>query len=809
METVVHTIRQALRGLRRQPRLTAGVIILLSLGIGSTTAIFNLVTATLLRALPYPDPDRVVRVASFDRSKDLESRVSYPDFEDWRDGVTSFEAMGAAGDARLTVTSDTGAESLIGQYVSDDYLQILGGAPLHGRVFDSRETSVRGGAHPLVILSHGYWQRGFGSDPRILGRKLVTTVGSFEIVGVMSPDFVGLLERADFWIPASASGLIYPGWVESRTRRWHRVVGRLRPGVSLEAARSELELLAERTSAAFPSSHAGLGVRVGPLDEAFRAQVGPGLLLLMGGAMFLLTMACANVAHLMLVRVHGRRGELALRSALGSSRERVMGLLLAESLILSLGGGALGLLLAAFMSRAILSLGAIDLPRYVRPELDFTVLGGAVVLVALSCIGFGLVPALSASRVDLRSALISGMNRGQSGRTGSLTRALVTGQVAVSLTLLIGASLLFSSLIRLHRFDPGFNAEGLMAFEINPGGPRYQQREAQREFARALDERLERLSGVQAAIVAPHLPPRLFWPVDVRVEGESDRDPTTRLEMHSVSSGFFGFLGVPLRAGRLFTGDDHPTAPRAAVISESTAHRLWPGQDPLGRRLRAKESSSDADWWTVVGVVGDVKYDGIRSARGPDLDIYFPLEQFPSTYMTIAVRSDQDAQSVAAMIRRELLALDPALPVLAVSKITDRFARERSATVLQASLLGLFAALAFLLAAVGLYGAISYSVSRRTREMSIRSALGATPGRLVRMVLEEGAFPVASGLALGLGASFLLSRTLRSLLFGVSPADPLAFGASAALLGLAAFVACLVPARSVARTNPATTLGAE
>jgi putative ABC transport system permease protein len=809
MESVVHTFQQALRGLTRQPRLVGGVLMLLTLGIGSTTAIFNLVSAALLAELPYPNPDRVVRLATFDRSKDLESRVSYPDFEDWRAGATSFEAMGAAGDARLTVTGGSGTESLIGQYVSDDYLQILGGVPRSGRRFDKNETDIRSGVRAVVILSHGYWQRGFGSDPQVLGKTLQTTVGAFEIVGVMNPDFVGLLERADFWIPASASKLIYPGWVESRTRRWHRVVARLKPGVSVDAARSELALVAERTSAAFPASHSNLGVRTGPLDEAFRAQIGPGLFLLMGGALFLLAIACANVAHLMLVRVQGRRGEIALRAALGSSRHRVIGLLLAESLILSLGGGAFGLLLATLMSQAILGLGAIDLPRYVRPELDATVFGGALFLTLLTCIGFGLVPALTASKVDLRAALMSGAGRGQSGRTSRLTRALVVGQVAVSLTLLVGASLLFSSLTRLQRFDPGFNASDLLAFEINPGGPKYQQPEAQREFARALDERLKRLSGVQASIVAPHLPPRLFWPLDVRVEGRSDLDPSIRLEMHSVSSDFFGLLGVPLRAGRLFTTDDHPRAPRAAVISESTARRLWPGQDPMGKRLRAADSRNDADWLNVVGVVGDVKYDGIRSPRGPDLDIYFPIEQFPSTYMTIAVRTDLETGVAAAMIRRELLALDPALPVLAVSTIAERFARERSATLLQASLLGLFATVAFVLAAAGLYSAISYSVSRRTREMSIRSALGASPGQLIRMVLGEGALLTGLGLALGLAAALLLSFGLRGLLFGVSALDPVAFGAPAALLGLAAVIACLVPARIASRINPGTALGAE
>lgn len=808
MESFVHTVHQALQGLKRQPRLVGGVLILLALGIGSTTAIFNLVSAALLAELPYPNPDRVVRLATFDRAKDLESRVSYPDFEDWRAGTTSFEAMGAAGDARLTVTG-SGTESLIGQYVSDNYLQVLGGVPRSGRLFDRKETDIRGGIHATVILSHGYWQRAFGSDRQILGKTLVTTVGGFEIVGVMDPEFVGLLERADFWIPASASKLVYPGWVESRSRRWHRVVGRLKPGVSVDAARLDLALVGERTSAAFPVSHANLGVRVGPLDESFRAEVRPGLLLLLGSALFLLAIACANVAHLMLVRVQGRRAEIALRAALGSSRQRVIGLLLSESLILSLGGGALGLLFATFMSRAILGLGAIDLPRYVRPELDATVFGGALFLTLLTCIAFGLVPALSASRIDLRVALMSGAGRGQSGRTSALTRVLVVGQVAVSLTLLIGASLLFSSLTRLQRFDPGFNADHLIALEINPGGPKYQQPEAQREFVRALDERLKGLSGVRAAIVAPHLPPRLFWPLDVRVEGSSDGDPTTRLEMHSVSPDFFGFLGVPLRAGRVFTIGDHPTAPRAAVISESTARRLWPGQDPLGKRLRASESRSDAAWLSVVGVVGDVKYGGIRSSRGPDLDIYFPLDQFPSTYMTIALRTELDTGVAVAIIRRELLALDPAMPVLAVSTVAERFAQERSATLLQASLLGLFATVALVLAAAGLYSTISYSVSRRTREMSVRSALGASPLELIRMVLGEGALLAALGLGLGVSASVFLSRVLRSLLFGVSAVEPLAFGAPAALLALVALVACLGPARHATRVNPATILGAE
>lgn len=809
MQSAVHSVRQAFRSLRRQPRLVSGVVILLALGIGSTTATFTLVNAALLAELPYPSPERVVRLATYDRVKEIESRVSYPDFEDWRAGSTSFEAIGAAGDARLTVADARGAESLIGQYVSDDYFRILGGSPVIGREFDSNETKVRGPVHALIIVSHGYWQRALGGDARVVGQRLTTTVGTFEIVGVMNPEFIGLLERADFWIPASASALVYPGWTANRTRRWNRVVARLRPAVTLDTARAELAGIAGQTASAFPASHANLGVRLGPLDESFRAAVRPGLLLLLCSALFLLAIACANAAHLMLVRVQGRRAEMAVRAALGSSRGRVIGLLLTESLILSLAGGVFGMFIGFLLFRGILGLQAIDLPRYVQPDMDMTVLAAAFALTLMTCVGFGLVPALTASRVDLRSDLRAGGGRGHSSTTSLLARLLVVGQVAVSLTLLIGAGLLSSSLARLERFDPGFRIDGLVAIEINPTGARYLSRESQREFARVLDERLNQLAGMDTAIVAPHLPPRLFWPLDVRVEGGADIDPTTRVEMHSVSPDFFEFLQIPVRSGRRFTSADSAMAPRTVLISESLARRLWPGQEPLGKRLRAGDSKDDGDWLSVVGVVGDVKYGGIRSARGPDFDLYFPLEQFPSSYMTVAVRSDRDPASVVAAVRRELFALDPSLPILAVSTVPERFSSQRSFALLQSILVGLFAFVAFVMAAGGLYSTISYSVSRRTREIGIRSALGASPGELISMVLREGSRLAVSGLVVGLLASRLLARMLRSLLFGVDPADPLTIVASILLLGGVALGACLVPARRATRVDTSVALGAD
>ncbi|MDX2041395.1 MAG: ABC transporter permease [Acidobacteriota bacterium] len=813
MQNVFQDLRYGARTLWQKPGFALVAVLLLALGIGATTAIFTLINATLLKQLPYPNGERLVRVVNEERGKEGASKVSYPDFEDWRKQARGFEFMAAAGNVRLTATGGEGAESLVGEYVSADYFRLFGVAPLLGRAFDAAETEAQAGARQVVMLSEGYWQRRFGGDAAIIGKPLPTTVGVFEIVGVLPARFSGLLDRTDFWLPASASALVYPGWLQDRKRRWHSVVAKRQPEVTQAAAQAEMNLLAQQLEQAFPASNKNIGARVTAFDESLRARVQPGLLLLMTGAVFLLAVACTNVANLMLVRAGARRKELAIRAALGSSRHRLIALLLSESLLLSLAGGALGLLFAGWMSQLIATASAIDLPRYVQVGMDWRVLGAALLVTMLTTVGFGLVPALLASKTDLNLTLKeSGRSTGARG-SRVFGKLLVVGQVAISLMLLIGAGLVLVSYQRLQNFDPGFRAENLLALEINPRGPKYQQPAAHRELTRALDERLQRLPGITTAIAAPNLPPRTFWPFEARVEGGqasgAAQDETIRLELHRVTPEFFGVLNVPLLAGRNFDSQDHPDAPRVAVISQSTARRLWPGENALGKRLREADAKTEAEWITVIGVVGDVKYDGLRSDRGADLDLYLSLPQTSATYMTIAARTTLDKSAAIAAVRRELQAIDGDLPILEILTIEERFQKEHADTRFQAVLLGLFALLAFLLAAAGLYSTISYSVSRRQQELGIRLALGASSQQIIRLIVGEGLALVSGGVAAGLLLALLLTKLLASLLFGVSAQDPLTFVAASLLLSVVALLACYLPARRATKVDPLTALRQE
>ncbi len=809
MQTLLQDLRYSARMLMKRPGFATVAVLLLALGIGSTTAIFTLINATLLKGLPYPEADRIVRVVNEERGKEGISRVSYPDFEDWREEAQSFDSIVAAGNVRLTATGDDGAESLVGEYVSADYFRLFGVAPVFGRAFDSTETDAQSGVHPVILLSEGYWQRRFGGDPSAVGKTLPTTVGAFEIVGVMPTHFSGLLDRADFWMPTSASSLVYPGWVKDRKRRWHTVVARLKPGVTEAVAQTEINLLAQRLEQAFPASNKNIGARVTAFDESFRNKVQPGLLMLMAGAAFLLAVACTNVANLMLARASARRKEIAIRAALGSSRRQLITLLLSESLLLSLAGGVTGLLFAAWMSKLISAVSAIDLPRYIQVGMDWRVLGVALAVTMLTTLSFGLAPALMASKADLNLTLKEN-SRGASSRSRAISKLLVVGQVAISLMLLIGAGLLMVSYQRLQTFDPGFRVDNLLALEINPRGPEYQQVSAQRELVRALDERLKQLSGVETAIAAPHLPPRIFWPFDARVEGKhSEQDETIRLELHRVTPEFFGVLGIPVVEGRIFDNRDHTDVPRVAVISQAVARRLWPDENPLGKRLREADAKTDAEWITVIGIVGDVKYDGMRSDRSADLDIYLSLPQTSATYMTIAARTTQDTRATVAAIRRELQEIDSDLPILEISTIPERFQKEHADTRFQAVILGLFALIAFILAAVGLYSAISYSVSRRAQEMGIRIALGASPRQIISLVIGEGLSLAIGGLVAGLLLSLLLTKLLTSLLFGISATDPVTFAVTSVLLGGVALLACYIPARRAAKVDPMIALRCE
>jgi putative ABC transport system permease protein len=606
-----------------------------------------------------------------------------------------------------------------------------------------------------------------------------------------------------FWIPASASSLMYPGWTQDRKRRWHSVIGRLKPGVSQAMAQAELNTIAARLEQSYPDSNRGVSARIIPLEENWRGDLRGALLALQAGAIFVLLIACANIANLLLARSEGRRQEIAVRLALGAGRLRIVRQLLTESALLALIGGAFGVLLASWLAEAVAGVAAANLPGFVTIKIDGLVLGFAVAVTALASIGFGLAPAAMVPAANPIEALKGGGSQ-RTARYGRFGSGLLIAEVALVFTLLVNAALMLRSFQQLSQADPGFRAENLTVMEINPNSPRYKERSAQRQFINELAERLRALPGGEAiTLAAPNLPPRTFITLGVAPEGRplDTPDGTLRVELHRVLPNFFSALGVPLIAGRAFAKTDTDNTPLGALISQSLAQRLWPGENAVGKRLRAN-SPAYPDGITIIGVVGDVKYGGFRSDRGAELDLYLSLTQTTAQYLTIAARTGADPAPMIAAIRNELRALDRDLPVLAVSSVTERFAKQGAQTRFQALMLGGFALLAALLAAVGIYGVVSHLAAGRKREIGVRMALGAQARDVRRLVIAGGFKPALIGLAIGLIATLALTRMMRGLLFGVSALDPLTFAGVALLVIGVTLTACYLPARRAAKADP-------
>ena len=806
-------LRFGARMLVKTPGFTLIAIITLALGIGATTAIFTLINATLLNRLPFNAAERLVQVASYEPHLNANRMVSYPDFEDWRAQAGSFEGMAASGPVRLVFTgSDTGAESLVGEYVSPDYFGLFGVAPLLGRTFLPEETATNTGVHAVIMLSEWYWVRGFGGDPQIIGRKVTTANGQFVVVGVMPASFGGLTDvvclicdDVAFWLPASASSLIYPGRTQDRKRPWHRVIGRLKPGVSQATAQAELTTIAARLEQSYPNSNRGVGARVIPLEESWRGDLRRGLLVLLMGAVFVLLIACANIANLLLARGGRRRQEVATRLALGAGRLRIVRQLLTESVLLAMIGGAFGVLLAIWLADVIAANAAANLPGFITFKLDGRVLGFAVAVTALAGVGFGLAPAAMVPTANPIQALKEkGGNPQRSARYGGFSSGLLVAEVALVFTLLVNAALMLRSFQRLSQANPGFRAENLAVMEINPIAQRYREPGALRRFVNEVAAALRALPGGEAiTMAAPNLPPRVSNTLDIAPEGRplGTPDGTLRVELHRALPNFFNMLGIPLVAGRAFAETDTDNTPLAALISQSLAQRLWPGEDPVGKRIRANSPAWPAGF-TVVGVVGDVKYGGFRSERGAELDLYLSLTQTTALYLTIAARTGPDPAPMIAAIRNELRKIDRDLPVLVISTVAERFARQGAQTRFQALMLGGFALLAALLAAVGVYGVVSHLAVRRTHEIGVRMALGAGAREVRRLVIGQGFKPALIGLAIGLVATLALARLMRGLLFGVSALDPLTLAAVALLVSGVALTASYLPARRAAKADP-------
>jgi putative ABC transport system permease protein len=795
----MNDLRFALRQLLKAPGFTAVAVLTLGLGIGACTAIFSVVDGVLLRPPPLPEPARVVTFRELSPGRSQELLATMGRAQEWLRETTSFQSVGALMRVGYNLTGAGAPVHLWSARITASALSILGVKPLRGRGFSASDELEPDQAN-VALLGHRLWQQRFGGRADVVGERIQLNGRAFTVVGVLPrvsalPGDIELLAPLGF---SARDRLTYEG-------HWVEVYGRLRPGVTLAAAQAGQDAIAVRAADARPASR-GWGVKLVPLVEATVGPVRPVLLSLLGAVGFLLLIACANVANLLLARATARAREIAVRAALGASRARIVRQLLTESVLLSLAAGALGLLLAQTGLEALLSLAPEALPRAEAIAVDGRSLAFALALAAATGVGFGLAPAFQATRVDLQETLRQTGRGTSAGRARQRLRgALVVGQVAIALVLLAGAGLLMRSFVRLQGVDPGFNPRDAVMTGVFLPRALYAGPARYAAFAQQSLDRIAAVPGVEAVAVAGNIPFTDPAPRSFSIEG---RPPATGLPVahHSiVSPDYFRAMGIPLRRGRAFDARDSGDAPRVAIINEAVARRFFPDDDPLGKRLRLGGSAERE----IVGVAGDVKPGKLDAAV--TLQTYEPYAQNPQFDFTYVVRGSRAAidGGLSTAIRGAIAGLDPELPVYEPRPLTalvgDSIARQRFAMTLFA----IFSAVALVLAALGLYGVVSYTVVQRTQEIGIRVALGARTADVLGLVLRQGGRLVGLGLAVGLAGALLLTRLLEKLLFGVSAHDPLTFAAIAGLLSLAAALACLLPARRAARVDPMTALRAE
>ena len=780
-------------------------MITLALGIGANSAIFSVVNAVLLRPLPFPEPARLVKLGEGSSMNHPERGVfSFPDYKDLQTQTQTLEHVAGYLNSGAMLSSDgLDPERVLGADVSSEYFQVLGVKPQRGRTFTREEDHPRAS---VVVISHGLWQRRFGGSEQVIGKQLKLGTASMTIIGVMPPgfEFPFRTEHQDFWEPLDDRPT--PDR-EVRDARTLNVIGRAWAGVSVAQANAELRTIANRLTQQYPASNTDIVMGAASLHADLTGDIRPALFILLGAVAFVLLIACANVANLLLARATGLQKEIAIRSALGASRARIVRQLLVESLLLAFVGGGLGLLLATWSVDLLIAVGPSNIPRLQQVGLDVPVLVFALLLSALVGVGFGLVPALHASKPDLSDAL-KGANRGSSesikrNRARSL---LVVTEVALSLVLLIGAGLLLKSFVKLLETNPGFDATRIVTLDIPLSRQRYDTPAKQADFFHRLIERMRALPGVQSAGVVNLLPlgnadEALTFNIVGRPPFPAGSDAAANYTV--VSSGYFAALKVPLRQGRLFGSEDKEKTPAVVLVSEELAREYFPGESPIGQRLiiDSDSGSDDVVAREIVGVVGDVRRESLEAAPVPEF--YLPYEQAPERRMNLVVRTDADnPANMTATLREALKELDRDQMVWQTRTLDQLVAASIAGRRFNMLLLGLFAALAAVLAALGIYGVMAYSVTRRTHEIGIRMAVGAQTVDVLKLVVKDGMTLALIGVAFGLGGAFALTRLMSTLLFGVTPTDaPTFIGISACLLAVA-LIASYIPARRATKVDP-------
>ncbi|MCI0486765.1 MAG: ABC transporter permease [Blastocatellia bacterium] len=811
MNALWQDLRYGARMLLKKPGFTLIAVITLALGIGANTTIFTVVNALLLRPLPYPEAERLAIVATTMRREQAEVRsTSYPDFVDWRDQNTLFEQIAARSSNSFSLLGAGEPERVNGELVSANYFSLLGVRAALGRTFLPEEDRTPD-AQRVAVVGYGLWHRRFGGNPKLVGQTIQLSDGYYTVIGIMPEGFRGISDQAELWLPMMmVSSVRYTGILQERNQRWHSTVARLKPGVSLQQAQTEMDTIMRRLEQAYPDSNTNRGARLTFLHEQLFGNLKPTLWILFGAVGCVLLVTCANVANLLLQRAATRQKETAIRLALGATTGRLLQQLLTESLLLALAGGALGILIAWWSVDFLVALSPTTFPSFVKLTLDVQVLGFTLFLSMLTGVLFGLAPALQSVRPALNEVLKEG-GRGTSGGLGRsrLLGALVVSEIALALVLLVGGGLMIRSLQHLQAVDPGFDSEGLMTMRFSLPAQKYSRAQGD-VFSQQLRERLRALPGVQAVALSSDLPlgsSTSAGPIILEGQTAVPADIEIRMYRHRVTPQFFSTLGIPLVKGRDFTADDHAQAPGVTIISEALAQRYWPGEDPIGKRL--KETDAGDPWLSVVGVVRDVKYRRLPQNPNADPDVYYPLLQAPNRDLHLAVRTEADPAGLTAAIRRELQKLDSDLPVYSVTTMAQQVAGQTTQARFSTWLLGIFGGLALVLATVGIYSVMAYAVEQRTHEIGIRLALGARVGDVLKLVIGQGMRLALLGVALGLGAALALTQLMKRLLFGVAAADPLTFGLIALLLILVALAACHVPARRATKVDPMVALRCE
>ena len=797
----------AVRAMRQRRGFTIVAVLTLALGIGANTAIFSVVNGVLLESLPFRNPDQLIRIrTAYPNGKSY--ALSAPDFMSVREGSRVFTDVAAFAFGSSTLLGMGEPKQLQRTGVTAGFFEMLGVSPVIGRTFRAEEH--RPGEGRVVVLSHGLWQREFGREPGVLGRTLTLSDEPYLVVGVLPSGF-DYPSGSELYVPLEYGETFSATTAQGRRGEFLYVLGRAKPGVSLEQAEADVRAVGARLQQEFPETNARLTFDAVRLRDILVGDVRKPLLVLLGAVGLVLLIACANVANLLLARAAARESELAVRMALGAERGRLVRQLLTESVVLGLVGGAAGLLLAYWGTRALVAARPQGIPRLGEVGIDGTVVAFTAGIALLTGIVFGIVPALQATRHDLVGALKAGGRGGAARRGGNRLRGgLVVAEMALAVMLLVGAGLLIRSFVALTAVDPGFRPEGAVAISVSLQGGAYRDVARRREFFATLSERLEALPGVSGVGGTSGLP--LAGGADMlgfRIENrEPPPNEVLEIRAHRVTPGYFRVVGVPLRRGRMLTAQDREGAPRVVVINEAAAQRWFPDDDPIGKRLVI------GDPIEIVGIVGDVKQRSL--ARDVEPEIYAPYAQWPDRTMQMVVRSscpakagECDPLALSAAIRRELRALDQNLPLGELtpleSVVRESVAQPRFFT----ALLGLFAAVALALAAIGIFGVMSYAVAQRTREIGVRVALGARPREVVRMIVRRALALAAAGVVLGLIGAAALTRVMESLLFGVRPTDPLAFAAAVLVLTATAGLASYVPARRAAAVDPIVALRAE